>query len=238
LKGSFEEQPFLKLGDYVFTLPWVLATQDNATAVVNNLRRVRSQRRHVGEETKRIEHRLAEQMQRQGFHTLVGYMPPDGEGEPPGEIDLLATLDGHLFVFEIKSSYVRQPLEAAWHHRTSTLRKAGRQLQRKLASLGGTWTSSEAADLRNELRLDAMPPPEHVHPWIVDTSIDFDREEFSGHLKVSMTELLIALRDEVAFLGDYVALETLYPEGFSAARFAQVIESGTIWENASLEVLK
>jgi len=228
LKGSFTEQPFLKIGAYVFTLPWVLSTQDNATALVNNLRRVRSRRAAVGIETKRIENRLAEEMQRQGFRTIVGYMPPDGEVEPPGEIDLLATRDGHLFVFEIKSGYVRQTLEAAWIHRTSTLRKAGLQLERKFAALGEA--ISDDANLWNSLGLVAIPPLEHVHPWIVDTSVDFDRERFSGHLKISMTEILIALRDEAALLDDEEAVETLYPDGFSAGRFAQVIESATLWQ--------
>lgn len=227
LKGSFAEQPFVKLGDYVFTLPWVLTTQDNSTALVNNLRRVRSGRPDVGEETQRVEQRLAEQMQRQGFRTLVGHMPADGEGEPPGEIDLLAARDGHLFVFEIKSGFVRQSLEAAWHHRTSTLRKAGRQLQRKLAFVRGA--TAEAAKLRDELQLDVVPPTEQVHAWIVDTSVDFDRERFSGHLKVGMTEVLIALRDEAALLGDDSAIVTLYPEGFSAWEFAQVIEEAALW---------
>ena len=227
LKGSFAEQPFVKLGDYVFTLPWVLTTQDNATALVNNLRRVRSGRPDVGEETQRVEHRLAEQMQRQGFRTLVGHMPADGEGEPPGEIDLLATRDGHLFLFEIKSGFVRQTLEGAWHHRTSTLRKAGRQLRRKLAFVRGA--TAEAGELRDELQIEAIPPTEQVHAWIVDTSVDFDRERFSGHLKVSMTEVLIALRDEAALLGDDSAIAALYPEGFSAWRFAQVIEEAALW---------
>jgi predicted RecB family endonuclease len=220
----------VNLGDYVFTLPWVLTTQDNATALVNNLRRVRSRRRDVGVETKRIENRLADQMQQQGFRTLVGYTPVEGEGEPAGEIDLLATRDGHLFVFEIKSGFVRQTLEAAWHHRTNTLRKAGRQLQRKLAFVRQAF--AEAVDLRDALRLESIPPPERVHPRIVDTSIDFDRERFSGYLKVSMTEFLVALRDETALLGDDVALETLYPDGFCAGRFAQVIEREAMWEKA------
>lgn len=230
LEGSLAEQPFVKLGEYVFTLPWVLTTQDNATALINNLRRVRSRRPKVGEETKRIENRLAEQMRLQGFRTLVGHMPPDGDGEPPGEIDLLAARDGHLFVFEIKSGYVRQTLEAAWHHRASTLRKAGRQLQRKLAALGETF--AETMSLRDALGLHALPPLEQIHPWIVDTSVDFDRERFSGYLKVCMTEVLIVLRDEAALLGDDDVPESLYPEGFAAEAFARAIENATLWKQS------
>jgi hypothetical protein len=228
LHGNFAEQPFLKLGDYVFTLPWVLTTQNNATALVNNLRRVRSGRPGVAKETKRIEERLAEQMQELGFRTLVGHVPPDGEGEPAGEVDLLASRDGHLFVFEIKSGYVRQTLEAAWHHRTSTLRKAGRQLERKLAALVDVLPGEVI--LRDSLQLEVVPPADQVHTWIVDTSIDFDRQTFSGHLKVSMTEVLVVLRDEAGFLADDESLDCLYPDGFSASRFAQIIEQGVLWQ--------
>jgi predicted RecB family endonuclease len=167
-------------------------------------------------------------MQELGFRTLVGHVPPDGEGEPVGEVDLLASRDGHLFVFEIKSGYVRQTLEAAWHHRTSTLRKAGRQLERKLAALVDVLPSEVI--LRDSLQLEVVPPADQVHTWIVDTSIDFDRQTFSGHLKVSMTEVLVVLRDEAGFLADDESLDCLYPDGFSASRFAQIIEQGVLWQ--------
>jgi len=230
LKGSFAELPYLKLGDYVFTLPWVLTTQDVPTAVVNNLRRVRPRRPDPRDETSRTEMRLAAQMAEHGFRTVIGFEPADGDGEPPGEIDLIASRDGHLFVFEIKTGYVRQTLEAAWHHRTSTLRKAGRQLHRKLASLQADFPQS----LKLDLELDSIPPHPQVHTWIIDTSPDFDRERFSGHLKVSMTEFLIALRDEVNWLEEKYSEGTLYPNGFSAAAFAQAITEEEIWRTLDL----
>jgi hypothetical protein len=156
-------------------------------------------------------------------------MPPDGEGEPAGEVDVLASRDGHLFVFEIKSGYLRQTLEAAWHHRSTTLRKAGRQLERKLAALVDVFPGGGI--LQDSLGMAAVPPADQVHTWIVDTSIDFDRQRFSGYLKVSMTEVLIVLRDEAGFLADDESLDTLYPDGFSASRFAQVIEQEVLWQD-------
>lgn len=230
LKGSFAELPFLKLGDYVFTLPWVLTTQDVPTAVVNNLRRIRPGRPDARDETFRIEKRLAEQMEERGFRTLIGFEPSDGDGEPPGEIDLIASRDGHLFVFEIKSGYLRQTLEAAWHHRTSTLRKAGRQLQRKLSSLHTDFPES----LKLALELDSIPAHPHVHAWIIDTSPDFDRERFSGHPKVSMTEFLIVLRDDANWLDEDDPDSTLYPIGFSAAAFAEAITDEAIWRKLGI----
>lgn len=226
LKGNFAEQPLVRLGEYVFTLPWVLTTQDTPTSLINNLRRVRAKRPNAKRETHTIERRLEEQMQRRGFRTFLGFEPEDGDGEPPGEIDLIAELDGHLFVFEIKSGYVRQNFEAAWHHRTSTLRKAGRQLLRKVDAL----RLSFPEELSVRLGLNAVPADDLIHSWIVDTSIDFDREKFSGHLKVSMTEVIVALKDNAQALcegGD--SLDTLYPVGFSAAAFAEAIEEERIW---------
>lgn len=225
LKGNFAEQPLLKLGDYVFTLPWVLTTQDIPTALINNLRRVRQRRSETKSETLRIELRLAEQMQQRGFRTVVGFEPEDGDGEPPGEIDLIAALDGHLFVFEIKSGYVRQTFEAAWIHRTATLRKAGRQLQRKIESLRLAFPN----ELKETLGLDALPDKGLVHGWIVDTSVDFDREKFSGYMKISMTEVIVALQDCADMLIEDEALNTLYTEEFSAARFVEVLEEELIW---------
>ena len=226
LRGNFAEQPLLKLGDYVFTLPWVLTTQDIPTALINNLRRVRLQRKETTSETHRIELRLAEQMQQCGFRTVVGFEPEDGDGEPPGEIDLIAARDGHLFVFEIKSGYVRQTFEAAWFHRTTTLRKAGRQLLRKIESLRLAFPD----ELKDTLGLDVVPDEGRVHGWIVDTSVDFDREKFSGYMKVSMTEVIVALQDCAGMLIEDQSLDTIYPEEFSAARFVEVLEEDLIWK--------
>ena len=225
LKGGFAEQPLLRLGDYVFTLPWVLATQDTPTALINNLRRVRPKRPDAKRETHRIELHLAEQMQLRGFRTVVGYEPDDGDGEPPGEIDLIATLDGHFFVFEIKSGYIRQTFESAWIHRTTTLRKAGRQLKRKLEAL----RLASKEDLIEKLGIDAVPGDERVHCWIVDTSNDFDRERFSGFIKVSMTEIIVALQDSAGISCEVNLLNTLYPEAFCAKAFVDVIEQERIW---------
>jgi len=230
LNGNFAEQPLLKLGDYVFTLPWVLTTQDIPTALINNLRRVRQRRSETKSETHRIELRLAEQMQQRGFRTVVGFEPDDGDGEPPGEIDLIAALDGHLFVFEIKSGYVRQTFETAWIHRTTTLRKAGRQLQRKIESLRMAFPD----ELKAPLGLTGLPGEGRVHGWIVDTSVDFDRERFSGYIKVSMTEVIVALHDSVGILIQDKSLDTCYPVGFTAGRFAEVIEEALIWNTAGL----
>lgn len=72
-----------------------------------------------------------------GFRVLVGYelqtrLADENEVE---EIDLLCCRDGQLLVLELKSTYLRQSVKDAWLHRASTLRKAGRQLRRKVEQL-------------------------------------------------------------------------------------------------------
>jgi hypothetical protein len=101
---------------------------------------------------------------------------------------------------------------------------------------------------RDALGLAEAEPPTQVHGWIVDTSIESDHERFSGFLKVSLEEVIIALRDDRSLLGDPEGLvsgqvpagealadcrvrSTLYPSGFDAARFVEVIESESVWDS-------
>lgn len=85
--------------------------------------------------------------------------------------------------------------------------------------------------------------------WIVDTSIECDHERFDGFLKVSLEEVLIALRDDRHLLNDparilegatrgsvpnvtpEVSRATLYPGGFDAVAFVEVIERGRVWDD-------
>ena len=83
---------------------------------------------------------------------------------------------------------------------------------------------------------------------IADTSIEHDHERFNGFLKVSIEEILIALRDDrellidpIGILGEGYGLpstnsptedqtqETLYPGGFNAQRFIEVLENELVW---------
>jgi len=73
----------------------------------------------------------------------------------------------------------------------------------------------------------------------VDTSIECDHQRFSGFLKVSLEEVLIALRDDRELLhdpgGPFGIAEgmdhaALYPDGFSCRRFVQVIDNRSVWD--------
>jgi len=185
-------------------------------------------------------------LETRGFKTLLNWKPLR-DVDDPGEVDLIATLGQHLFVVEVKSTFLRRSQREAWLHATSTLRKAGHQLRRKAEAVSLAISSDPV--LRALLNLTEDRVPTLHHNWIADTSIECDHQRFAGFLKVSVEELLIALRDDRHLLndpegllaGNYRAdqsLEadtsrsawTLYPDGFSAERFVDVIETGAVWD--------
>lgn len=250
LRPRLQERPILKIGRYLFQLPWMLAMQNNRVAAINNLRRLGARRGEARAETRRIEHRLGQRFRDRGFRVLVGHRLParsasDVDGE---EIDLICASNDTLLVVELKSTFVRRSLKEAWLHRYTTLRKAGLQLQRKAAAIRRAIESD--AVLRDALGLDGSRMPDTT-AWIVDTSIECDHELFSGFLKVSLEEVLIALGDDKHLLNDPHGLfsarsdgacdggesqrgvrhaaGSLYPDGFSARRFVAVVEAGAVW---------
>jgi len=173
--------------------------------------------------------------------------PSRGEVDDPGEVDLICARDGQVLVLEIKSTFLRRSQKDAWRHGTTTLRKAGLQLRRKVRAIEHAITTD--ADLVSTLGIetDAMPLP--LRGWIVDTSIEHDHERFNGFLKVSLEEVLIALRDDRHLLNDPEGLlsgtwmeaihndvaathksPTLYPDGFTLSRFVEVIVSEAVWD--------
>jgi hypothetical protein len=93
-------------------------------------------------------------------------------------------------------------------------------------------------DLANYLGLESPEKVPPAHGWIVDTSIERDHERFSGFLKLSLEELLIALRDDRSLLSDpqdflrglgdseghQTAPLSLYPTGFTAKKPTRTID--------------
>lgn len=181
---ELHEQPIIKLGIYGIQLPWLMASQNNSTAAVNNLRRIGCRRLDRKDETHRIESRLADLFRSKGFVVIQSYQPEIEDGYDPGEVDLLCYQDGHLIILELKSTYIRKTQQDAWIHRTTTLRKAAQQLQRKQFAIGKAIQHEEK--LQSELRLPADLYNVKFYPWIVDTSIEYDQEMIDGLLKVSL----------------------------------------------------
>jgi len=246
LQPHLFERPVLKFGATLIQLPWIVGLQNNSSAAINNLRRLGARRGQARDEAQRIEAGLARLFETRGFKTLLNWKPLR-DVDDPGEVDLIATLDGHLFVIEVKSTFMRRSQRDAWLHAITTLRKAGDQLRRKVEAVSLAIASNP--ELRALLDLTEDRVPTRQHGWIADTSIEYDHQRFAGFLKVSVEELLIALRDDRHLLndpngllaGDHVADQsreadasrsawTLYPDGFGAERFIEVIETGAVWD--------
>jgi hypothetical protein len=118
LKPRLIERPVLKFGTTLVQLPWVLGLQNNSTAAINNLRRLSTRRGETRDETQRIEAGVSRLLADRGFRVVLNWNPPD-ERKDAGEVDVLAALDGRLFVFEVKSTFIRKSVRDAWLHRTT-----------------------------------------------------------------------------------------------------------------------
>lgn len=246
LRPELFERPVIKLGGTLVQLPWVVGVQNNSTAAINNLRRLGARRGEVGVETRRIEERLARLFEEKGFVVALNWHPDAEEAGNPGEIDLVCQRDGIVIVLEVKSTYLRRSKRDAWLHATTTLRKAGQQLRKKVAAVRSALAKS--SELSQSLEIVGASSELLLHGWIVDTSIECDHQRFDGFLKVSVEEVLLALRDERHWLKDMaqaqeilvgddelhepdLAASSLYPDGFDAKGFVEVIERGSVWED-------
>lgn len=226
------ERPFYKIGRYSFQFPWIVAHQNNLTATLNNLRRVGARRAGMQVETKQVEVQLAEGLRCRGFAVEVGYLPLATEDDDAGEVDLICYRDGVLLILEVKSGYIRSTTHEVWLHRTNTLRKAAWQLRRKRAAVVDALVRDQ--DLRSRLGYCGREPQECMHAWIVDTSIELDGQAVDGFRIVSREGLEVILRDEKHLLHSAERAvtedtEVLFPDGFSAGRFVELVESGEPW---------
>jgi len=241
LKPDLFERPILKMGQTLVQLPWVVGLQNNSTAAINNLRRLGARRNEARAETQRIETQLGVVLKKRGFKVVLNWHPPVGPDGNAGEVDMICSRDGVILVLEVKSTYLRRSQQDAWQHETTTLRKAGQQLQRKVAA--AQLALASAPELAPLLGLGTGVSATQICGWIVDTSIECDHQRFGGFLKVSLEELLIALRDDRHLLhdperlfaqnvpADHAEPQTLYPQGFSAFRLIEVVETQAVWQD-------
>jgi hypothetical protein len=241
------ERPILKMDRLLIQLPWIFGLQNNSTAAINNLRRIGARRGDARLETRRIEEQLGRLFESRGFRVVLNWQPVDESDARAGEVDLICALGRIVLVLEVKSTFIRQSQRDAWLHGTTTLRKAGHQLRRKVPAVERAL--SEGSDLAAELNLAGDAGSVSVHGWIVDTSIECDHQRFSGFLKVSLEEVLIALRDDRHLLNDPAGIlsgrfqehdiaisddahteRSLYPRGFTVEGFMDAVEKEAVWE--------
>ncbi|MGS0724851.1 hypothetical protein ACVBKF_01590 [Shewanella sp. 0m-11] len=237
------EKPIFKMGQYCVQLPWLMSSQLGSVSAVNNLRRFANQRSSLKDETTRIENQLGDAFHRRGFTVVRNFEDPSPLGKEAGEVDLICAIDGIVIVIEVKSTFNRTTKSEIFYHRDKTLRKAGIQVRKKTRAVQVNLQEKES--LFTCLKLTTKAP--RVIGLIADTSIEFDHESFSGAMKVSIEELIIALADNAHLLCDQekeisrslesneepslIADEfTLYPSGFSGDEFINVLEQSRVWE--------
>lgn len=230
------ERPIFKLGNYSVQLPWMMASQLTNVNAINTLRRFANKRPELKSETSRIESNLGNQFKQRGFTVIESYQPERREGFNPGEIDLICALDDVVLVIEVKSTYRRSSLREAIGYKNNALRKAGIQIKRKVDAVKQLMRSDN--NLLSRLGGNATDTCK-VIGWIADTSLEHDHEYFNGYLKVSIDELHIALADNADLLADLIELGmqgdrgeeviSLYPDGFSAEGFVDVIGQSKVW---------
>jgi len=240
LKPELFERPILKMGQMLVQLPWVVGLQNNSTAAINNLRRLGTRRNEARAETQRIEAQLGALLETRGFKVVLNWNPPLGPDGNAGEVDVICARDDTVLVLEVKSTFLRRSQQDVWQHETTTLRKAGQQIRRKLLAVQQALLDQPA--LAQQLGVLSGATDTTLHGWIVDTSIECDHQRFGGFLKVSVEELLIALRDDLHLLHDpdgmftptaaanQAALQSLYPHGFSTARLIEMLEDQAVWQ--------
>lgn len=238
------ERPVLRFGKTLVQLPWIVGMQNNSNAAINNLRRLGARRGETKQETHQIEARLGQLFEARGFKVVLNWEPPENE---VGEVDLICARDGIVLVLEVKSTFIRRSQRESWVHSTTTLRKAGNQLRRKVTAVKRALV--DTPQLVQLLGFEFVRQPLQVHGWIVDTAIESDHCRFGGFLKMSLEEILIALRDEQQMLLSFTHQDfmeagvgtprlgrkdardqrTLYPNGFTASAFLDVVNEGRVW---------
>lgn len=186
-KHSYAELPYYQADGIMLELPHRFGLQNLHTTVINHFRRLNKNRPSLGKETDRIEVQLAELFEKYGWQVLAQHEP---EENGVGEIDLIVIADKQVLVLELKSTFIKQNIREIYEYRYFVLKKAAYQLSRKCAYVRDILLP----------KLGYKPEEITLHSWIVDTTLEFDHQYIDGHLKISLEELLIQLRQHNNFM--------------------------------------
>lgn len=78
---------------------------------------------------------LGKLFESRGFHVIANWTLEPASYPGVGEIDLICASDEIVLVIEVKSTFLRRSQRDAWLHGKTTLRRAGRQLRRKVGAI-------------------------------------------------------------------------------------------------------
>ena len=137
------------------------------------------------ERVKRSTEQLAGKFKALGFlvFTDKDLFDPEKPGNKITDIDIVAIKENWLVLLQIKMTHPRATMKEADDHE-KVLQKAGKQMERTLTYLSEHWENANIIPSCNLKWSDI-----HVLPLVISTSFEFDREHFSGFLKISQFEL-------------------------------------------------
>jgi Holliday junction resolvase-like predicted endonuclease len=159
LDPQLYERPIVKMGQQLIELPWIFGLQNNSAAAINNLRRLGARRGESRAETRRIEERLCALFESRGFRVALNWNPPEEMDAGIGEVDLICARDQVVLVLEVKPTFLRKSQRDAWLHKSTTLRKAGRQLRRKVPAVECALAEGSDLGCRNPPQIRAKNFP-------------------------------------------------------------------------------
>ena len=98
----------------------------------------------------------------------MNWHPAEAADRHAGEVDLICAWSAVVLVLEVKSTFLRQSQRDAWLHGTTTLRKAGRQLRRKVPAVQRALAVE--SDLARMLGLEGGASGLSIYGWIGTTA--------------------------------------------------------------------
>ncbi len=224
-QDSYIEKPFYELDGRIIQIPQRIGKQNIYGSIVNYLRKLHKNRESLKNETNSIENYLAKLFIDHKLRAFCQYIPQD---KLIGEIDLIVVEDNTILIIELKSTFLKTNLKEAYQYQNFTLKKAAFQLDRKLKYIQENYTEFTDKEFQNI----------KFHSWIVDTTLEADHKYFNKHLKISLEELIINLKNHCDFIDFYKNLpehynnETDYKEKFSLQKLVEQIEKNIFWKNS------
>ncbi len=232
------EAPLLRLGNLVVFFARPLIHQNSWLPVLFPLIKSNGKIRpeKAQDRTKASTVHLAQKFKKHGFSVNVDLDLVDPKTQNRvTDIDIVALKDNALVLVQVKMTHPRASLMEAKGHRTAMI-KAGEQMTLSLSFLEKNWGAC-----KHTLGSKKDWSDLEIIPLVVSTSFEFDRELFSGYLKISQFELERYLEND-AFLfhlgkdwpteqNDWEKVHLLYPMGetLSGGLLKTLIESNALW---------
>ena len=140
-----------------------------------------------------------EETVKQHFEKFTGAKITANKNFRNGEIDIAVYKDKKLILIEVKSTYGIIKFEERFKHEKELI-YAGHQLNRAIKALREDEKLLAEITGDSSIKFDEL---KQIKSLIVSTSFEFDNEEFSGHRKISLLELMVCLRGNANLLANF-----------------------------------